>query len=284
MSNYTHTTSTFNSSKDDFEIFWQKWIPGKTKRVIVIQHGLGEHSGRYQNVINTFADDNTAFYGLDSRGHGKTGGKKGHVDQFQLYVDDLADLIAIARNENQNQKIFLLGHSMGGIICLQYALEGTNQSNLNGLVISSGGLEPHMDLSKKIKKALAFTLAKVAPATTLDSGLEIKYISHDPAVIDAYNSDPLVHGKISFQMATNLLSLGKVIYAKASHLKIPAYIFHGKADGIVNYIGSQKLYDGLTITDKTLKLYDDLFHETMNETSPQKEEVLSDLKKWIQTH
>lgn len=284
MSGYTHTIESFKSSKDDFEIMWQKWVPDSVERVIVFQHGIGEHAARYVNLLNTFSGKNTAFYGVDARGHGKTGGKQGHVDQFQMYVDDLADLISLARSQNQDQKVFLLGHSMGGIIALQYALEGTNQSNLKGLLISSGGMEPHMDIVKKIKKTIAFALARVAPATTLDAGLDLNNLTHDRSVIDAYNKDPLVHGKISFQMAKNLLSLGKVIYAKASHVNVPTYIFHGTGDQIVSASGSQKLFDNLTVSDKTLKLYEGLYHETMNESSPDKEKVLDDLKEWVFSH
>ena len=279
---YTNTTGQLTSSHDGFKLFRQTWLPpGPPKRVLVIQHGLGEHSGRYGNVLQAFERSETAVFALDARGHGRSEGKRGHVDQFQLYIDDLADLVGVARAETGFSKVFLLGHSLGGVIALQYALQGTNQENLVGLAISSAGLVPCMDMTKRIKKFVGTLLASVAPATTVEAGLDLNFLSHDKEVIKAYKADPLVHGKVSFQMATNLFSLGEVIYGKAALLRIPTYVFHGTEDGIVDPAGSQRLFDGLTMRDKTLKLFQGLYHETMNEASPHKEEVLADLKSWI---
>ncbi|MBE7439976.1 MAG: alpha/beta hydrolase [Spirochaetales bacterium] len=277
-----HMTGTFRSSHDGFEIFRQTWLPdGPIHRVIVIQHGFGEHSGRYGNILQTFGETGTALYALDSRGHGRTGGKRGHVEQFQMYVDDLADLISLARKESGKEKVILLGHSLGGVIALQYAIQATHQEILQALVVSSPGLMIQMDLAKTVKKAMGAVLARFFPDTTVDANLDLKFLSHDAAVIDAYKADPLVHGKVSFQMATNLFNIGKVIYEKIGVLKIPVYIFHGVADGIVSSRGSELLFEKLTTPDRTLKLYPDLFHETMNEASPAKEQVLSDLKIWV---
>ncbi|MCE9600227.1 MAG: lysophospholipase [Spirochaetia bacterium] len=281
---YTPHQSMFKSSKDDFPIFYQKWTPAQVRRVCVIQHGFGEHSGRYQNILNAFDGTGTAFYALDARGHGKTGGKRGHVDQFQMYVDDLADLIQIARKENMNDQVYLLGHSLGGVIVLQYSLQGTNQSNLEALIVSSPGLIIEMDAGKTIKKNMATLFASILPAVTLDANLDLTYISHDPVVVEAYKNDPLVHGKISFQMGSNLFSIGKSILEKANHLTVPVYIFQGTGDKIVSPESSKALYAGLTTADKTLKLYEGLYHETMNELEADRNRVLADLKEWFERH
>ncbi|MCB1175885.1 MAG: lysophospholipase [Leptospiraceae bacterium] len=284
MNSYKHSESTLNSSKDNFSVFYQSWIPDEVRRIVVFQHGFGEHSGRYGNLIEAFSGTGTAFFGLDARGHGRTEGKRGHVAQFQLFVDDLADLIALAQDAHPQQPLLLLGHSMGGIIALQYALEGSNQRNLQGLIVSSAGLELHMNLGQQIKKALAFTMARIMPAATVDADLDVNFLSHDPAVVQAYRDDPLVHGKISFQMGKNLLSLGKVIFQKASHLNIPCYIFHGTGDQIVNYKGSERLYEYLTTADKTLRIYPDFYHECMNEAADDKQTVLRELREWALAH
>lgn len=272
------------SSKDDFPVFYQKWTPPQVRRVLVIQHGFGEHSGRYNNILKFFEGTGTAFYALDARGHGKTGGKRGHVDQFQMYVDDLADLVAIARRENMNDQVYLLGHSLGGVIVLQYALQGTNQTNLEALIVSSPGLIIEMDAGKQVKKTLATLFASIVPDATLDANLDLKFLSHDQAVIDAYKNDPLVHGKISFQMGSNLFSIGKSILEKAGHLTIPVYVFQGTGDKIVSPESSKQLFASLTTSDKTLKLYDGLYHETMNESEPDRNRVLGDLKEWFERH
>ncbi|MBL8021226.1 MAG: lysophospholipase [Leptospirales bacterium] len=272
------------SSKDDFPVFYQKWIPAQVRRVLVIQHGFGEHSGRYGNILKFFEGTGTAFYALDARGHGKTGGKRGHVDQFQMYVDDLADLVAIARKENMNDQVYLLGHSLGGVIVLQYALQGTNQTNLEALIVSSPGLIIEMDAGKQVKKTLANLFASIVPDATLDANLDLTYLSHDQTVIDAYKNDPLVHGKISFQMGSNLFSIGKSILEKAGNLTIPVYVFQGTGDKIVSPESSRQLFANLTTSDKTLKLYDGLFHETMNESESDRNRVLGDLKEWFERH
>jgi len=285
MEDYQQFESDFVSSHDRFKLYWQKWIPkGDLKRVIVIQHGFGEHCGRYGNVLSTFSDTGTAFYALDSRGHGRSPGKRGHVDQFQQYVDDLADLIHMAREETKQNEVFLLGHSLGGVIALQYALQGTNQLNLRGLIVSSPALEIQMDLEKEVKKVLVTVFSSVLPSFTLDANLEIDYLSHDKKVVEDYKNDPLVHGQVSFQMAENLFLLGRAIYDKVKHLKVPIYIYQGTDDGIVSPKGSTRLHEMVASSDKTLKLYDGLYHETMNEISPEKEKVLEDLKNWVLAH
>jgi len=281
---YQHTTGSIASSHDGFELFMQKWIPSQVRRVFVVQHGFGEHSGRYGNLLDALDGTGAAVYAIDSRGHGKTGGKRGHVDQFQNYVDDLADLIQLARKENMNDEVYLLGHSLGGVIALQYATQGTNQGNLSALILSSPGLVIHMDFGKQIKKGLAATLSRIMPAVTLDANLDLKFLSHDQAVIDAYKADPLVHGKISFQMGSNLFHVGSALFKKSEQLTVPLYLFHGESDQIVSSEGSKRLYDCAGSKDKTLKIYPNLFHETMNETLADKTKVLGDLKAWIDAH
>ncbi len=283
---YRNESNTFSSSRDGFVLFWQKWLPPaeEPRRIFVVQHGFGEHSGRYANLLKSYENENTAFYALDARGHGRTGGKRGHVDQFQQYVDDLGDLIRIARKENGGSKVYLLGHSLGGLIALQYALEGSNQDNLHALLLSSPFIRMDMDAEKKIKKAVATLMVRFLPATAMDANLNLKYLSHDQEVIDAYTKDPLVHGRVSFQMAVNSFDLGKALVPKAHVLRVPVYIWAGTGDQIVAPEGSRELFEAISFQEKSLKLYDGLYHETMNEAGDDKWKVLSDLKTWVNAH
>lgn len=283
---YKNTQAELKSTHDGFPVFWQKWEPDSSqrKRTLVVQHGFGEHSDRYENLLQALLGTHTAVYALDARGHGRTGGKRGHVDQFQNYVDDLADLVRIAREETWEEKVFLLGHSLGGVIALQYATQGTNQDNLHALITSSPGLIPVLDFSKSVKKAIGTVLARVAPTVTVNANLDLKYISRDESVVQAYREDKMVHGMISLQMGSNLFKLDKAIFAKAHTLRIPTYIFHGSEDGIVNVKGSQILFEKLGAEDKTLKIYEGLYHETMNELPAERQKVLADLRSWILAH
>lgn len=278
---FTNKQSTFQSATDKANIFYQSWTKPKAKRVLILQHGFGEHSDRYGNILEKLKDDDFNIYALDARGHGRSDGKRGHVDQFQYYVNDLMELIYIAREEQKVNKVTLLGHSLGGVIALQYALEGFNQDNLDGLILSSPGIKIKMDLEKEVKKFLGEILASVLPDTTIDANLDLKYLSHDQSVIDAYKADKLVHGKISFQMGSNLFNLSKALYEKANHIRIPILIIHGEEDGIADVNGSRDLFRHLTSQKKFIKTYPGLYHELMNELPKDREVVLTDIKEFL---
>ncbi|MEM8966002.1 MAG: lysophospholipase [Bacteroidota bacterium] len=284
MEDYQHTISQFNSSTDGFPLFYQQWLPEKKERIIVFQHGLGEHSGRYQNLIQAFARTSTAFYALDARGHGRTNGKRGHVDRFQLFVSDLHDLIKRVQQENNHQKIFLLGHSMGGAIVLKYAITDDYQDHLHGLIASSPAIKPAMDWIKKLQKPMATLLARLTPSLTLDNQLNVNDLSHHELVVMSYQNDPLVHSKASARLGDALFNVHKDILSRASSLHIPVYLMHGTADRLTDPQGTQQFYNSLTTTDKTLKLYEGLYHETMNERPEDRVRVLDDLKSWVLSH
>jgi len=280
------TASTLRNSQDGFELYTQTWKPGKNKPkfVVVIQHGFGEHSGRYNNIISALEAENAVVYALDARGHGKTPGKRGHIEDFNLYADDLAVLIEKARKENGKLPMILLGHSMGGLIATLAALKSGIAKELSGLVISSGAFKPALDTVQAIKKAVGTMLARVAPAVTVPAGLDVKLISRDDNVVQAYQNDPLVHGKISMKMGVDLFATGKQLLNEASRITLPIFVFHGDADGIALAEGSREFFQGLSSKDKTLKIYPGFYHETMNEPLGDRKQVISDILNWIKKH
>lgn len=279
--NFQNKQAKFQSSVDGLNIFFQSWTKPNAEKVLVIQHGFGEHSNRYENLLNALQNEPVNVYALDARGHGRSEGKRGHVDQFQRYIDDLADLIRIAKQEQNIQKVILLGHSLGGVIALQYATEAFNQDNLLGLIISSPGLKVKMDLEKEIKKLLAEILSNIIPDMTLDANLNLKYLTHDQSVIDAYKKDPLVHGKISFQMGKNLFHINSIMKNKAHLIQVPILMIHGDADGIADVEGTKEFFYNLTCEKKELKIYKGLYHELMNELPADREKVLNDIIEFI---
>ena len=278
---YINKQSNFKSSLDNKNIFYQSWTKPNPTHVLILQHGFGEHSDRYKNILDTLKDESISVYALDSRGHGRSEGKRGHVDQFQNYIDDLSDLIRIAKEEEKKQKVVLLGHSLGGVIALQYATEGFNQENLSGIIASSPGLKIKMDFEKEIKKFAAQILSSIMPSTTLDANIDLQFLSHDQSVIEAYKKDPLVHGKVSFQMGLNLFNLGSALFQKAHLISVPIFMIHGDADGITDYEGTKEFFSNLTTPNKEIKIYPGLFHEMMNELPKDKEIVLRDVKNFI---
>lgn len=275
---------TLKNPADGFEFYAQSWKPADIKKVLVIQHGIGEHSGRYKNLVQALENENTAVYGLDARGHGKTPGRRGHVDDFNFYAADLVVLIKKARAENPKVPLFLLGHSMGALIAGLAVLSGDTQKDLAGALFSSGGFKPALDPVQEIKKTVGTVLANFAPAVTVDSGLDVKLISRDDNTIQAYKNDPLVHGKISLKMGVDLFAVGEKLIQDAPRFTLPVLVFHGDADGIASVEGSRSFFGGLSSQDKTLKIYPGFFHETMNEPYNDRQKVLGDVVAWINKH
>jgi acylglycerol lipase len=274
---------TLKNPADGFQFFAQAWKPPEIGRVLVVQHGFGEHSGRYKNLIQALEDTGTAIYALDSRGHGKTPGRRGHVDDFNLYASDLTVLIKTARAENKSQPLFLLGHSMGALIAGLAVLQGS-ASELTGVVFSSGGFRPALDPVQDIKKTVGTFLANFAPAVTVDAGLDARLISRDEQTVLAYKNDPLVHGKISLKMGADLFATGEQLLRSASRITLPALVLHGDADGIARSDGSREFFGALSSKDKTLKIYPGFYHETMNEPHTDRQHVLADIRDWLLAH
>lgn len=278
---YKHTQDYFFASSDYCRLFWQKWIPEEpVKAVIVFQHGLGEHSGRYQNLLDIMQGRGIAFYAMDARGHGQSEGIRGHVKPFSQYADDLHQLIQLAKKEQQVDKIFLLGHSLGAIIAADYALR--HQEELKGLLLSSSGILPQMGGYFSVLKQVTKVLDKYVPELSLGSYLNLKYLSHDKKVIDDYKADPLTHGKATPALGHAVFNIHKRHFAEAPKLSVPLLVFHGTADGLTNPRGSEQFYQLSGSQDKTLQLYEGLYHETMNEIPVCRAEVLKDVRNWIE--
>ncbi|MDI7202901.1 alpha/beta hydrolase [Leptospira santarosai] len=285
INSYNLEDDTFMGS-GECKIFYRTYQPKEGKkgnRVLVVQHGIGEHSGRYEFLVEAFAGTGTTFYLIDSRGHGRSEGKRGAVDSFSDYLSDLDQLLEIAKKKEKVSKVTLLGHSMGAAISTFYAEEGTNQGNLNALIISALPIKVKLDFVMKIKKGIAPLMADILPNLTLPTGLNVNHLSHDKAVVDAYVKDPLVHGMASTYLGNMLLNSEEPILANAGKIKIPIYIFHGKEDQIADSTGSEMFFEVVGSSDKSLKIYEGLYHETMNERIEDRTKVLTDLKKWFES-
>jgi acylglycerol lipase len=280
VENYDYNSSYF-SSPDGLKIFYQKWLSNHVKGVVVIAHGLGEHSDRYQHLLDQMAGHNISFYALDHRGHGRSEGKRGHVSSFNDYVNDLDILIQMARDENPNLPLLLLGHSMGGVIAFRYALSHSHK--LDALILSSAGLIPILKVPGWQLK-LVRILSRFTPGLLIANGLDASGLSHDQKVVENYVNDPLVHDKVSVRWFTEFISAGQEALQRARELSIPLLIIHGREDPIVDYRGSEHIMERATSVDKTLYIFDGLLHETMNESSEHRQDVLAKVGEWIIHH
>lgn len=277
MTEYQHEMGTI-IGKGGVEIFIQRWLAQNPCATLVIAHGLGEHSGRYGNLINWLEGKRISVYALDHRGHGRSAGTRGHVERFNDYVDDLSFFINGVIDENPGLPVFLLGHSMGGVIAILYALR--SQEKLAGLILSSPGLIPTVD-APKYKVALASFLSDYIPSLLVSNELDSNYISHDREAVAAYQNDPLVHDRISARWYTEFLKSSEECLRRANELTIPLFVFHGTDDRLVDFAGSIQIFDAASSRDKTKLLLEGLYHETMNEVEYEREKVLAAIAKWI---
>ena len=214
------------------KMFSQKWLTdGQTKAVVVLVHGLGEHIGRYNHVAKFLNQNQISVYGFDHRGHGKSSGKRGHIGSNQFFMSDIDHMIAEAKKENPEIPIFIYGHSLGGNMVFYYAL--SKKPAIKGVIATSPGLgtgepvPPAKLLAAKILKTLV-------PAMTMDNGLDVNNLSHNPQVIKDYQEDPLVHPMISAKLATLMFSNGDWIIENASKFNLPLLLLQGEKDHIVS--------------------------------------------------
>jgi acylglycerol lipase len=258
-----HKEANFKGYQD-FNIYYQYWLPEvHPKAILLIAHGFAEHSGRYGNVVNYFVPRGYAVYALDHRGHGKSDGERVQVDDFHDYIIDLKTFFDIVRQKNPENKIFLVGHSMGSVISLNYCLE--YQSELAGLITSGGGLVRPSD-------------PPMQPPPPNQS-LPVATLSRDPSVIAAYVNDPLVyHGPVPLNHSMRNSMRELVAHVQNIHLPVLIMAGAGGDDGP----RSKVLFDFIGSMDKTHKPYAGLLHEIFNE--PEYPQVMADMEEWLKNH
>ncbi len=275
MDSYTHNSGTF-IGKGGTEIFFQNWDVDSPRGVLIIAHGVGEHGGRYANIINELGKSGFSIYAPDHRGHGKSGGRRGHVDSFMDYVYDLKLFIDLIKEEKNDLPLVLLGHSMGGVIACKYAL--AYSEDVDALVLSSPGMVPAVEVPAW-KTRLGTIFSRYIPSFSMKTGLNADDLSHDPDVVDAYENDRLVHDHVSARWYTEFVNSGEECINRALELRIPLLVFHGRNDKIVDYRGSETLFNNASSLKKELHIFEGLYHETMNEK--ENRNVLQIVGRWI---
>ena len=261
------------------KIHARTWLPaGAPIGVVVIAHGFAEHGGRYAAVAERLVADGIAVRAADHRGHGLSEGKRTSIVRFGDYVDDLTTVIAQAHARWPWLRIVLLGHSMGGLVALDLAVRPGGP--VDGLVLSAPAACPR-EVSR-FTLAAGRALSRVAPNTGV-LRLPLNRISRDPAVVDAYNKDPLVfRTPIRARLGAEMLDAMDRVEAGLPSLRTPLLVMQGTADGLVDPGCGPHVYDRAGSEDKTLKMYDGLWHEIFNE--PERDHVLDDLTGWLRSH
>jgi acylglycerol lipase len=263
------------------EIFWQSWQgDAPTRGVVVISHGAGEHSGRYERSALELAELGYPVYALDHRGHGRSEGRRALVDRLDNAAADLDVLIDLARREHSDTPLFLLGHSLGATIALRYALG--HQDKLEGLILSGAlaVIDPPPAPVRLAARALS-AIAPWMPALSVDPAT----VSRDAAEVEAYRTDPLVHhGKLPVRTVAEIAAATEAFPGQVGSLTLPLLLVHGSEDRLVSVQGSRMVYERASSADKTLEIYDGLFHEVLNELPEDRARVLADIVAWLHAH
>lgn len=262
---------------DNLDIFAQAWEPvtAQPKAVACLVHGLGEHTSRYAHVAEAFGRQGIVLFGADLRGHGRSGGARGHISSIDDFMKDIDVSLVQARQRYPDLPIILYGHSLGGIQVLYYGL--TRKPNIKGVIATSSGL--HTALEKQhLKIMMAKVLGALMPNTPIASGLDSASISRDEKVVQAYNNDPLVHDKITLGFGRIMTGITGWVLAHAGEFSLPLLLLHGKADVLAFPSSSTEVAAALK-ENCTLVLWDDAYHELHNE--PEKEEVFKTMTQWM---
>jgi len=264
------------------ELFARSWLPdGPARDVVVIAHGYGEHGDRYANVVERLVPAGYAVHAIDHRGHGRSGGRRALVDRMDRVITDLHGFVEQVRarhaSERGGGRVKLLGHSMGGSIALGYALR--YPQDLSGLILSGPAVGGFVPLGQRVALRLLSALAPTMGTLALPASA----VSRDPAVVAAYERDPLVyHGRVPARTAGEMVAAAASFPARAGEIKLAVLIQHGAQDKLIPLEPNRAVYAALGSADKTVTIYEGLYHEIYNE--PEHPAVIADLIAWLDAH
>src|SRR5512139_2194182 len=266
------------TAPDGADIYTQAWLPDSIPQaVILIVHGLGDHSGRYGNYVNYFVPRGYALYSFDARGHGRSSGARGHVDRFDRYLEDIDRRAAEARSDWPGAPLFILGHSLGSLMVLSYGARRPDQ--LTGLIVTGTALQDALELPGW-KRNLATLLSRVTPSLKMNNGVPLSGLSHDPAVIAAYEADSLTHGWGTPRLSTEVDVTRAQVWQSAAAWHVPLLMLHGGADRICLPEGARRFAAQTPASLVEYREYPGLYHEIHNE--PEREQVFRDIEAWLQ--
>lgn len=263
--------------KDGTNFYMQGWEPDeKPQAIIALIHGLGEHTGRYAHVAEILTQAGHVLAGFDLRGHGKSSGQRGHFPSIDMVMQDVNEFFTFLLGRYpESLPRFIYGHSIGGLISLNYALR--YKTGLKAVIVTAPALRSSLQ-EQKVKVALVKVLGAVFPTLTLPSGLKPADISRDPNVVEAYVNDPLVHGKITVGFGKSALDGIDYASSHAKEFSYPLLMMYGSEDKIT-YISGGEDFARLVAGDITFKKWDGLYHEIHNE--PEQAQVFDYMLEWL---
>lgn len=267
------------TSADASRLFVRRSEVEDARGEVLLVHGFGEHSGRYGSITEYLNARHYNVSSYDHRGHGSSEGLPGHIEHFSDYEVDLDWVISWVRGFALDRRLFLMGHSMGGLVVLRYL--ATRNESLAGAVISA----PLIGVASPVpayKLLVARLSAKVMPRLRLDNGLDPAMLSRDPAVGRAYVADPLVNRRVSARWFFEATKAMEEVMKSAAQITLPVVVMQGTEDHIASVEATQRLFARISSADKELVLYPGLYHEIFNE--PEKREIYERVTEWLNNH
>jgi alpha-beta hydrolase superfamily lysophospholipase len=252
----------------------RRWTaPPHPRGTVLVVHGLGEHSGRYQHVAQHLHDAGWAVLAYDQRGHGLSPGLRGGLRRPDDLLTDLATVLDAAHTLDP-QPVILLGHSMGGLVAARFV--AARLRPVAGLVLSSPALDAGLT---PMQRALLVVMHALAPGLPVPNGLDVAALSHDPAVVQAYRDDPLVHGRVTPRLVRFIVDAGLATRATAPRWQVPTLLMWAGSDRLVNPQGSQQFVDQAPPDVVQAHCFKDHYHELFNEVA--RAPVLAMLTRWL---
>jgi alpha-beta hydrolase superfamily lysophospholipase len=247
--------------------------PEVSRGTIVIAHGLGEHTGRYEQLAGELVAERWEVHAADHRGHGRSPGERGTIPAVETIRDDIIEMLHYARATAQ-APVALLGHSMGGAFAA-WAVAHDPQA-ADALILSSPALIANLS---GVRRLLLNTMLRLSPDSAMGNGLDARFLSHDQAVVDAYLADPLVHDRVSARLASAIITAGQIARAHAPQWTVPTLLLYAGADTLVDPAGSQQFAAAAPLGVVRSQRFETLYHEIFNETGH--DEPVTLLKAWL---
>jgi alpha-beta hydrolase superfamily lysophospholipase len=271
-----HTDGHF-AGVGGLELYHRSWQPESEPRAaVVLVHGVGEHSGRYMNVVGPLVESGYAVYSYDQRGHGVSPGPRVHIDRWTEYRGDLTTYVNMVAEQAPDLPLVVYGHSMGSLVVLDYLLQ--RPVGLSGAIISGIAIEP-VGVGSRATIAMARVLTHVAPRLSVNLGIDASALTRDPQALAAYAADPLVSGRATVRWGTESLDTVVRVKEGMAGIDIPLLVIHGGADRLNCPDGAKALFEAVPHSDKTLRVYPGVHHEPHNDLGH--EQVAADVKEWL---
>jgi alpha-beta hydrolase superfamily lysophospholipase len=265
------------TTPDGTRLYWRAEENETARGHIILVHGFGEHSGRYEALIAHLLNNGYSVTTYDQRGHGKSAGLYGHVDRFRQYEEDLDFMVSTVRARNDSKKLFIIGHSMGGLVVLRYLTKP--REAITGAVISA----PLVGIAAKVpahKLLMAKMSATLFPRLRMANEINPAVLSRDAEIGRAYAADPLVGKMISTRWFAEAIKAMDELKQKASQITLPVLVMHGTEDKLASVSATENLFANLASTDKRLKIFEGFYHELFNE--PEKQEIYERVTAWLE--